>query len=266
MTAGAERYERFASAGPMQIASSASWTGQGLAVGLAVGDDRLDAERPAGAQDAQRDLAAVGDEDLAEHRSGVPGRRRAVAELDDDELLAVLDGVARLHEARADEPVDRGTTSWATPSMSTMPSRSPARTRVPARTSVRGWKIPTAGDVATELGGGSAPSRPSRAVAAAGATGGRALATRRVRRADGRRAATRALGAAALAVAVGGAAQPDLPVALADLELAEAGRGELGDQGRQQLVGEAVDGGVVARPARRDRRRRRPGGGDPGTR
>ena len=41
--------------------------GQRVAVGLAVGDDGLDAERPAGPQDAQRDLAAVGDEDLAEH-------------------------------------------------------------------------------------------------------------------------------------------------------------------------------------------------------
>ena len=81
MTAGADRYDRFASAGPMQIASSASWTGSDVAVGLAVGDDGLDAERPAGAQDAQGDLAAVGDEDLAEHgqwstRRGVAGRWR----------------------------------------------------------------------------------------------------------------------------------------------------------------------------------------------
>ena len=36
---------------------------QRLAVGLAVGDDGLDAELAAGAQDAQRDLAAVGDQD-----------------------------------------------------------------------------------------------------------------------------------------------------------------------------------------------------------
>ena len=42
-----------------------------------------------------------------------------------------------------------------------------------------------------------------------------------------------------------GAAQADAPAALADLELAEAGRAELGDQGRQQLLGQAVDGGVV---------------------
>ena len=83
MTAGADRYERRASAGPMQIASSASWTGRRVAIGLAVGDDRLDAERPAGAQDAQRDLAAVGDEDLAEHAqaSARPARGR---ELDED--------------------------------------------------------------------------------------------------------------------------------------------------------------------------------------
>ena len=37
-------------------------------VGLGVDGDGLDAELAAGAQDAQRDLAAVGDEDLLEHR------------------------------------------------------------------------------------------------------------------------------------------------------------------------------------------------------
>jgi hypothetical protein len=45
-------------------------------------------------------------------------------------------------------PSTGATTSWAIPSMSTAPSLSPARTRVPAATSVRGRKIPTAGDVA----------------------------------------------------------------------------------------------------------------------
>ena len=43
--------------------------GQRLAVGLAVGHDRLDAQRPAGTQDAQRDLPPVGDQDLAEHQA-----------------------------------------------------------------------------------------------------------------------------------------------------------------------------------------------------
>ena len=73
MTAGAERYE------PLRVgrADADRLVGEldreRVAVGLAVGDDRLDAERPAGAQDPQRDLAAVGDEDLAEHQaSGRP--------------------------------------------------------------------------------------------------------------------------------------------------------------------------------------------------
>ena len=44
---------------------------QRLAVGLGVHGDRLDAELAAGADDAQRDLAAIGDQDLLEHaRSG----------------------------------------------------------------------------------------------------------------------------------------------------------------------------------------------------
>src|SRR5262249_36611259 len=44
---------------------------QGLAIGLAVGDDRLDAEGPAGAEDAEGDLATVGDEDLSEHQASL---------------------------------------------------------------------------------------------------------------------------------------------------------------------------------------------------
>jgi hypothetical protein len=41
---------------------------QRILVGLAVDGDGLDAELLAGAQDAQRDLAAVGDQDALEHR------------------------------------------------------------------------------------------------------------------------------------------------------------------------------------------------------
>ena len=39
-------------------------------------------------------------------------------------------------------PSAGATTSWAIPSMSTLPRRSPARTRVPWRASERGWKMP----------------------------------------------------------------------------------------------------------------------------
>ena len=41
-----------------------------------------------------------------------------------------------------------------------------------------------------------------------------------------------------------------MPGALADLELAETGRAELGDERRQELAAQAVDRGVVGRPFR----------------
>ena len=168
-------------------------------------------------------------------------------------------------------PSAGATTSCGTPSMSTAPSRSPARTRVPARASARGWKMPTAGEVATSrssvrLSRWLPPLTPSRAsrpgptgvsahgrgvpgAARAGAGGsarGRPAALRAPAFADGRRP---------------GPAQADAPGALADLELAEAGRPELGDEGGQQLDGQAVDGGVIGRPlAPRTRSGRRPTG------
>ena len=49
-----------------------SLDGQGGGVGLGVGDDRADAELAAGADDPQRDLAPVRDENLVEHGRG-PG-------------------------------------------------------------------------------------------------------------------------------------------------------------------------------------------------
>jgi hypothetical protein len=44
---------------------------RGAGVGVAVHGDRAHAELLAGADDAERDLAAIGDEDLAEHQSGM---------------------------------------------------------------------------------------------------------------------------------------------------------------------------------------------------
>src|SRR5690606_28556940 len=44
----------------------------GIAVGLGMHDHRLDAEFAAGALDAQRDLAAIGDQDLFKHRCNQP--------------------------------------------------------------------------------------------------------------------------------------------------------------------------------------------------
>src|SRR5450756_2604588 len=44
-------------------------SGQAFAIGLAVRDDGADAESPAGAQDPQRNFAAIGNQDLAEHQA-----------------------------------------------------------------------------------------------------------------------------------------------------------------------------------------------------
>jgi hypothetical protein len=44
---------------------------------------------------------------------------------------------------------------------------------------------------------------------------------------------------------VGGAAQADVPGALADFEFAETGGTELGHEGGQEAGGQAVDGGVI---------------------
>ena len=58
------------------------------------GDGR-DAELLAGAHDAQRDLAAVGDQDLFEHRGAVLDWRHS---FDDHQRLAVFDRLAVLDE------------------------------------------------------------------------------------------------------------------------------------------------------------------------
>ena len=92
-----------------------------------VRDDGLDAERAAGAQDAQRDLAAIGDEDALEHqstpRSG-PAPSRGAARVaasaaragaaapstrcrDEHERLAVLDRLAGRRERADDDAVGR---------------------------------------------------------------------------------------------------------------------------------------------------------------
>ena len=47
-----------------------------VAVGLRIDDHRLHSQLAAGALDAQRDLAPVGDQDLLEHRQGRPARGR----------------------------------------------------------------------------------------------------------------------------------------------------------------------------------------------
>ena len=190
-----------------------------VAIGLAVGDDRLDPR----SRQARRIRSAISPR-LAMGSCGTsaqPSGAGATAQLDDDELLAVLDRVARLDQAGPDDAVDRGDDLLGTPSMSTAPSRSPARTRCRLVAPARGWKMPTAGDVAT-TGRLSAPSRPSRR----GRRGrGRPASDRRSsgRRVRVRRDAPRgrvARRASLAAARLGGAAQADPPGALADLELA----------------------------------------------
>ena len=196
----------------MQMASSASGTGERLAVGLAVGDDRLDAERAAGPQDAQGDLAAVGDEDLPEHPVRRPCRwsTSATTELDDEQLLAVLDGVARLDEAGADDAVARGDDLLgdaqhvdrhragrrrARGSRPTSPCAA-GRRRPPAR-----WRHACASDRAVDGGSGcgwrcwarggrSGPRSPERSLAAR-SPARRSRRTAATRRSAGRRRRTR---------------------------------------------------------------------------
>jgi hypothetical protein len=86
--------------------------------------DGLDAELPAGAQDAKRDLAAVGDDDLVEHS----------ALLDGEEGLAELDRLAVLGEHRDDLPA-RSLSIWFIIFMaSMMQSTWPTRTSWPTST------------------------------------------------------------------------------------------------------------------------------------
>ena len=75
MTAGADRYERLRVGRADADRLVGELDRERVAIRLAVGDDRLDPEGPAGAQDPERDLAAVGDEDLAEHGQAVRGSR-----------------------------------------------------------------------------------------------------------------------------------------------------------------------------------------------
>ncbi len=73
----------------------------GVGVGGRMDGDGLDAEFLAGAQDAQGDFAAIGDEDLVEH-----ARPRRL--LDDQERLAVFDRLPVLDEDVRDRAGARG--------------------------------------------------------------------------------------------------------------------------------------------------------------
>ena len=231
-----------------------------IAIGLAVGDDRLDAERAAGAQDPERDLAAVGDEDLAEHQASRPvGRRRPTRAVGRGRAgansmtrsswpystaspgstrLEPDDAVDRRHDLLGDaEHVDGAEpVAGADPGAGRQVRRAAGRCRRPARSRRRATR---SGPSSPRADDGAVARRP---VAAAG----RVAALRAI-------AAARAAGSSRSALRAGRGrvagrpAQADPPATLADLELAEAGRAELGDERRQQLVGQAVDGGVIGR-------------------
>ena len=165
-------------------------------------------------------------------------------------------------------PSTGATTSCGTPSMSTDaepvagPDPGPGaglRPRLEDADRRRGRDDPAVVARAVAAVGRRAPSRPSRAGPdrrRAGPTGvrraGRWRGPRRGRR--GRRGRRSAFAALARPAGARRPAQADPPAALADLELAEPGRAELGDQRRQQLVAQAVDRGVVGRRASASRR------------
>ena len=262
--------------------------GQRVAVGLAVDDDRLDAERPAGAQDR----AAAISPRLAirifwnirrpPHRRPArpsrrrPGRRlgRRPAALDSSSTQTsswpystASPGSTRLAPTM---PSAGATTSVGTPSTSIAADRVPgpdpraghdARARLeepdgrrggdgPERVAARARRdAPTGRHPSRGRGAGrrpavASPSSPAWFAPRPGPTGvsvGRAGRCRALR--AGRRGAALRPGGA-----VGRAAQADLPAAFADLDLAEAARAELGDQGRDELVSQGVDGGVIGQP------------------
>ena len=162
-------------------------------------------------------------------------------------------------------PSTGATTSWRTPSTSTMadadrrPGPASRRRSAPRLEDADGRR--GAPRIARSAGVGRRPAGPTAATGRAVAAGGRGGLRRagRAPRPAWPRLRPRPVGARRPRRPPAGPAQADLPVALADLELAQAARAELGDQRRQELVGEAVDRGVVGAArggARRGRARR----------
>src|SRR5207249_878102 len=100
---------------------------QAVAVRLAVRHDRLDAERPARAQDSQRDLAAVRDQDAAEHQRDSAGAVSSIRKSSWPYSTAMPAST----RVAPTTPSAGACTSSRTPSTSTEPSTSPDRTRVP---------------------------------------------------------------------------------------------------------------------------------------
>ena len=202
---------------------------------------------------AQRDLAAVGDEDAADHaglRVGSAG------------------GVPRPGRSRL-----RPATSMRPPPPRTRPPRRPGEDldersvdgrrdvlgdaeQVDERDAVAGadvlpdaasgWKTPTAGESAIVRPGDAGASSPASAGPwAAAAETGAAAASRPPPLALGMGAQARPLGALRRGGGRRRAPEPDPPVALANLELAQAARRELLDEGRHERLRQAAEARVV---------------------
>src|SRR5512132_2693060 len=104
-------------------------------VGLAVYDDRLDAELAAGANDAKRDLAAIGDEDLIEGHRAPPQaasrQTRSPPELQGGSVSRARRGRSTDRTRRMRSRPPRARAAWRRPTV--LPTRpvSPAMTGNP---------------------------------------------------------------------------------------------------------------------------------------
>ena len=130
----------------MQIASSASCAGSAVAIRLAVGDDGLDAQGPAGADDPERDLAPVGDQDPAEHQRASAG----AASSSRMSSWPYSTAVPLSTSVAPTIPSAGASTSWGTP-MHVHGAQGVAGPDAssPTRRAPRARRCPTAGDVAT---------------------------------------------------------------------------------------------------------------------
>ena len=84
----------------------------GVGVGGRMHGDGRDAELLAGAQHAQRDLAAIGYEDFFEHRRELLRQQRTEPSLDDHQRLAEFDRLARPRPGSASTRPARGAGIW----------------------------------------------------------------------------------------------------------------------------------------------------------
>ena len=88
----------------MQTVSSDEQHVLQVGIGGGMHGNRLDAHLAAGAQNTERDLAAIGDDDFVEHVA--PACLFVPALVDDEQRLAILDGFAVLYAYGLDHAGD----------------------------------------------------------------------------------------------------------------------------------------------------------------